>query len=150
MAEHEKPREWTLRVCPDCGNETTGFSLCEHQKGGDGPTGIDFDKIVPVRVIEAEPVEREREEMLDLIERLSGWEIKTTGTQILEGVLAAQDILRRSGRLVRDTERPEPREWTLVNNTGREVQEADGPAIEPGDSVRVREVVQVPEQEHKR
>ena len=67
--EREALREWELRVCPDCGNHLTAFSLCEHQKDGDGPTGIDFDKFTFVRVLEAEPVEREREEMLDLIER---------------------------------------------------------------------------------
>ena len=57
------PREWTLEVCPDCGNHQTAFSLCTHQKQGTGPTGIAFAKFVEVRVLEAEPVERELEKL---------------------------------------------------------------------------------------
>jgi hypothetical protein len=47
-----EPRRWTLTVCPDCGNHLTGVSLCGHQRGGGGPTGIDFSKMVPVAVRE--------------------------------------------------------------------------------------------------
>jgi hypothetical protein len=41
------------------------------------------------------------------------------------------------------------REWILRNNCAREVQEADGPIIEPGDSVLVQEVVRDTEREHE-
>jgi hypothetical protein len=59
----ETAKTWTIKICPDCGNHTTSFVLCEHQKGGDGPTGIDFDKFQAVEVVAAEPV-------ADLLERL--------------------------------------------------------------------------------
>lgn len=47
-----EPRRWELKACPDCGNAQTAFALCEHQRAGNGPTGIDFEKLVLVAVRE--------------------------------------------------------------------------------------------------
>jgi hypothetical protein len=98
--ETASPRRWTLTVCPDCGNEQTGFALCEHQRGGDGPTGIAFEKMLPVRVIEEEPV-------LDLVERLleecrerfDGSNVRRLG----EIMVDAEAVLRACGRLPKET-----------------------------------------------
>jgi hypothetical protein len=89
-----RPREWTLTVCPICGNHLTGFSLCSHQKGGDGATGIDFDNMVPMRVLEAEPVGRERDELLDVLEGLL---VKKRLSP--DAADAGVDLLRKYGRL---------------------------------------------------
>jgi hypothetical protein len=84
---------WALTVCPDCGNHLTGVSLCGHQRGGDGPTGIDFSKMVPVAAVELDP-------MLDMLERLTARDIDTQE----DGGADAIRLLRAHGRLGRPLE----------------------------------------------
>ena len=99
MSIPETPRIWILEVCPICGNKKTGFRLCEHQKGGDDVTGINFEQIVPVEVVEKAPVDAERERLLDLVAGLLSARLDVAPTQHHDSVDQAIVALREYGRL---------------------------------------------------
>jgi len=63
-----EPRRWKLKACPDCGNALTAFALCEHQRAGDGPTGIDFEKLVLVAAREDRAVAADIEAVAQILE----------------------------------------------------------------------------------